>query len=173
MTFQLVFTYRKGHDVQISCPSLGSQYSVSMSHYNGAVTVTRTAPVPTHIATFKLKHFSKSWIMFQGQEKKPLNTFLKSGVLSRYVKARCTLLSILVAQTSISISWYVFKGQDGEEYRWRLREDGPALFKENIPIVTYYRKYKNEDKEYLEVYDSSLQNTLDHIILTFAIMERL
>ncbi|KAG8862175.1 hypothetical protein FRC20_011353 [Serendipita sp. 405] len=152
MTFQLVFTYRKGHDVQISCPSLGSQYSVSMSHYNGAVTVTRTAPVPTHIATFKLKHFSKSWIMLQGQEKKPLNTFLKSGVLSR---------------------WYVFKGQDGEEYRWRLREDGPALFKENIPIVTYYRKYKNEDKEYLEVYNSSLQNTLDHIILTFAIMERL
>ncbi|KAG8810415.1 hypothetical protein FRC19_004557 [Serendipita sp. 401] len=155
MTFQLVITHQKGYDLQISCPSLGSQYIVSIPNHQLPVTVKWTAPVPTHIATFKLNLFSKDWIILEGEEKKPLNTFMPTSSFS------------------IFSCWYVFKGQDGEEYRWRLREDGPALFKENIPIVTYYRKYKNEDKEYLEVYNSSLQNTLDHIILTFAIMERL
>ncbi|KAG8862173.1 hypothetical protein FRC20_011351 [Serendipita sp. 405] len=69
-----------------------------------------------------------------------------------------------------------FVGNNGKEYRWKVKNGGVVLHsvshKTRTPLVTFHRHYRKKHPSYLEVHDPSILHTLDSIIVSFLIMER-
>ncbi|KIK64382.1 hypothetical protein GYMLUDRAFT_39929 [Collybiopsis luxurians FD-317 M1] len=99
----------------------------------------------------------------------------------RFSKGRFSGKEVLVSELFRKEGWgwlgrhRVFTGEDGKEYKWRLRNTYCELTLKdanNTPVATYHPEILSRRKPYLEIFPEG-QDMMDELFVTFTYIERL
>ncbi|KIK64383.1 hypothetical protein GYMLUDRAFT_39930 [Collybiopsis luxurians FD-317 M1] len=99
----------------------------------------------------------------------------------RFSKGRFSGQEVLVSELFRKEGWgwlgrhRVFRGEDGKEYKWRLRNTHCELTLKdanNTPVATYHPELFSRRKPYLEIFPEG-QHMMDELFATFTYIEHL
>ncbi|PVF94956.1 hypothetical protein CPB86DRAFT_712048 [Serendipita vermifera] len=159
MTISLLFASTSTRNTAISCDSLGIHYEVSDE--DGTTSLHKWNSEKNEnalIGHFQVPRLSSDKIKWPGQDEwKPLDTFMGKPTKNPFATT--------------------FNGADGTEYRWTSELRSLVMYKvadnsDDHPLVRFHRRYFDQGQSSLEIIDDSVMPDLDHIVLTFLIMEK-
>ncbi|PVF94974.1 hypothetical protein CPB86DRAFT_623049 [Serendipita vermifera] len=157
MSIKIIFSNDSISNTTAACDSLGIHYTVTKGRVERWDKETNENVFVGQLKLFALKPKIK---LPSDADWKPIGEFMSRGDTTR---------PLTTART--------FPGNNGIDYRWKIKGGKLELYYASKdvstePLLRYHRNYFAKEQGCLDIFDSSVLEALDNIILSFLIMEK-